>query len=235
MKPFLSIIIPVYNETENINRLIHHLSTFSLKRGFEVIVVDGNPSGNTIQAIKEATSFITVTKILSTKGRGVQQNTGALHAKGEVLLFLHADTTLDSLAFQWIASVLLTKRDVIGGAFDLGIDSPKTIFRIIERISSLRSRITCIPYGDQAVFMKSSYFKKIGGFALLPIMEDVEFMQRVKKFGGKIHIIPKKVHTSSRRWENEGVLCCTLRNWVLIILYYFGVSPVTLAKFYVKK
>jgi rSAM/selenodomain-associated transferase 2 len=235
MKPDLSIIIPVFNETNTINPLLQHLSDFSLAGDFEVIVVDGNPEGNTIRAIDESSLKISVIKMISFRGRGIQMNAGATHADGRVLLFLHADTELNSRAFQRIKSAFQLKRDVVGGAFDLGIDSPKWIFRIIERASSFRSRITRIPYGDQAIFMKSVYFREIGGFSSFPIMEDVELMLRVRKQGGKIHIIPEKVRTSSRRWEKEGVLFCTFRNWSLITLYLCGVSPATLSNHYRKQ
>jgi len=148
---------------------------------------------------------------------------------------LHADTILDAWAFQEIKSVFLIRKGIVGGAFDLGIDSPRSVFRIIEWASSLRSRLTRIPYGDQAVFINAGFFQKMGGFSCIPIMEDVELMSRIRKFGGKIHIISRKVQTSSRRWEREGVFFCTLRNWLLILLYYCGVSPTKLVKFYVKK
>lgn len=235
MKPNLSVIIPVFNEADIINPRLQHLSGFSFAGGFEVIVVDGNPEGNTIQAIDKSSLNISVIKLISPRGRGIQMNTGAAHADGRILLFLHADTELDSRAFQSIKSAFQSKKDIVGGAFDLGIDSPKRIFRIIERASSFRSRITRIPYGDQAIFLKSGYFRKIGGFSSFPIMEDVELMLRVRKWGGKIHIIPEKVRTSSRRWEKEGVLFCTFRNWLLIMLYLCGVSPATLVKYYKKQ
>jgi GT2 family glycosyltransferase len=137
-------------------------------------------------------------------------------------------------AFRDIESVIRSGKDVVGGAFDLGISSPKWIFRVIETISSFRSRITRIPYGDQAIFMKSGYFRKIGSFSIFPIMEDVDLMLRVGRSGGKIRIIPEKVRTSSRRWEKEGILFCTFRNWLLIMLFFCGVSPVQLAKYYGK-
>jgi rSAM/selenodomain-associated transferase 2 len=235
MKPNFSIIIPVFNEAGIINPLLQHLSGFSFAGGFEVIVVDGNQEGNTIQAIDESSLKISVIKMISPRGRGIQMNTGAFHADGRIFLFLHADTKLDSRAFQRIESAFRSKKDIVGGAFDLGIDSPKRIFRIIERASSFRSRITRIPYGDQAIFMQSVYFREIGGFSSFPIMEDVELMLRIRKRGGKIHIIPEKVRTSSRRWEKEGVLFCTFRNWLLIMLYLCGVSPATLSKYYAKQ
>jgi hypothetical protein len=99
-------------------------------------------------------------------------------------------------------------------------------------MASLRSRITRIPFGDQAIFIRKAYFQKLGGFKDIPLMEDLEIMQRIKKKGDKICIIRCKVLTSPRRWEKEGILRCTLRNWLLQVLYFFGVPPYKLAKWY---
>ena len=112
-------------------------------------------------------------------------NTGAAAASGDVLLFLHADTLLSHDALDQII-IAFQQHDIVGGAFDLEIASPKRIFRLIERSASIRSRLTRIPYGDQAIFLKRRFFDQIGGFKDIPIMEDVELMQRVKKAGKKI-------------------------------------------------
>ncbi len=120
----------------------------------------------------------------------------------------------------------------MAGAFDLGIRSEKFIFRLIESAASLRSRATRIPFGDQAIFVRKDYFDKIGGYQDIPIMEDVEIMKRIRKRGDKIVILHQRVHTSSRRWEKEGILRCTLRNWLLQVLYLLGVSPHRFSKLY---
>ena len=152
-------------------------------------------------------------------------------AEGDIVIFLHADTHLPFEAFALIESAL---RDPgrQAGAFDLAIASDRPIYRMIAKIASLRSRITRIPYGDQAHFFRRNYFQDIGGFANIPLMEDVEIMGRIKKRGERITIIKRAVTTSSRRWEKEGILRCTLRNWLLICLYFFGVSPERLSIFY---
>jgi hypothetical protein len=120
----------------------------------------------------------------------------------------------------------------VAGAFDLGIRTDRKIFRITERYVALRTRLTRIPFGDQAIFVRREYFERIGGFKPFPIMEDVEFMARIGKRGDRICIIPDKVTTSDRRWTREGILFCTLRNWSLQLLYALGVGPERLAKFY---
>jgi len=223
----LSIIIPVFNESQIINSTIVHLFKLTFSGNLEIIVVDSNPLGSTINAITSSG----IIKIIGKKGRGSQMNIGAAAASGDVLLFLHADTLLSPDALDQIITTFQL-HDIVGGAFDLEIKSKKRIFRLIERAASIRSRLTRVPYGDQAIFLKKGFFDQIGGFKDIPIMEDVELMRRVKKAGKKIKFIPCKVRTAARRWEKEGIVYCTLRNWTLITLYMFGVSPEKLKKFY---
>jgi len=227
MRQSISIIIPVWKEASIINQFIGHILSLKYDDSFEVIVVDGSPEGETVHSIHEKT----VKKFMAQRGRARQMNKGAVHAGGKILLFLHADTLLPEGALQRI-SALMEKGAVVAGAFELGIDSARPVFRIIEKAASLRSRILRIPYGDQAIFIRKDYFRALGGFREIPLMEDVELMRRIKKAGDRISIIPEKVKTSPRRWEKEGILFCTLRNWTLISLYFLGVSPERLAKFY---
>lgn len=158
-------------------------------------------------------------------------NEGATLATGDILLFLHVDTRLPKDALGLIRTTMEDNR-YVAGAFDLGIESSKPIFRIIERSASLRSRFTRIPFGDQAIFIRKDYFERIGGYREIPVMEDVEIMDRIKKQGGRICIIPRRVSTASRRWEQEGIVRCTLRNWMLQMLYFLGISPHKLSQFY---
>jgi len=223
----ISIIIPVLNEEQIINRTLGSIFDLPYDGEVEVIVVDGSPHGETLSAIGNNE----VLKIVSKKGRGHQMNQGAVNAGGDILLFLHADTELPKNALTVISSVL-RKADFVGGAFDLGIKSDRPIFRLIEMAASLRSRRTMAPYGDQAIFIRKEYFHSIGEFKEIQLMEDVELMRRIKKTGDKIFIIPEKVRTSPRRWEKEGVIYCTLRNWVLITLYSMGIPAEKLLKFY---
>ena len=224
---FCSIIIPVLNEAPLINDIIDHLHSLEGDEIKEIIIVDGDPEGLTLKAI----SHDDVRQLKSSRGRWIQMNEGAKNAKGNMLLFLHADTELPLDAMRLIATAMKDKR-YVAGAFDLGIKSERFVFRAIESAVSLRSRITRIPFGDQAIFVRKNYFDEIGGYKDIPIMEDVEIMERIKKRGDKIIIIPQKVHTSSRRWEQEGILHCTLRNWFLQILYLLRISPHRLSQFY---
>lgn len=193
----------------------------------EVIVVDGDTPVGTVYRIKDER----VIKVISPKGRGRQMNKGASVATGDILLFLHTDTELPENAFRTISAVI-DKKQYVGGAFDLGIKSGRLIFRLIEKMVYIRTRLTGIPYGDQAIFIKKDFFAGMNGYQEIPIMEDVELMRRVKKSGYKICIIPQKVSTSPRRYEKEGVVYCTLRNWILMSLYLLGVRPEKLVNFY---
>jgi rSAM/selenodomain-associated transferase 2 len=227
MKYSFSVIIPVLRESSLISQTIDHVYDASAGFDLEVIVVDGDDKGQTISAIKNRE----VIKILSPKGRGKQMNKGASVASGEILLFLHADTELPEQAFKTI-SLVMEGEQYAGGAFDLGIKSDRAVFRLIEKLVNIRTRLTRVPYGDQAIFIRKGIFFKVNGFREIPVMEDVELMRHIKKLGSEVCIVPQRVKTSPRRWEKEGVVFCTLRNWALISLYSLGVRPDKLVKSY---
>ena len=222
-----SIIVPAFHEGESINDLIEWLNRLDSDKNSEIIVVDGDQEKDTLEAIYRNS----VIKISSERGRAKQMNAGASIARGEILIFLHADTELPVRALKKIQS-LLEQKEYVGGAFDLGIKSNKVIFRVIGTLSSWRSRLNKIPFGDQAIFIRREYFDRIGGYKEIPLMEDVELMRRIKKSRDKIWIFYDRVMTSPRRWEKEGVIYCTLRNWTLQGLYLLGISPHKLAIFY---
>jgi rSAM/selenodomain-associated transferase 2 len=222
-----SIIVPAFHEGESINDLIQSLNHLDSDKKTETIVVDGAQEKDTLGAIHSNH----VVKIPCEKGRAKQMNAGASAARGEVLIFLHADTELPVHALERIHA-LMEQGGCVGGAFDLGIKSNEFIFRVIGKLASWRSRLNRIPFGDQAIFIRRDYFNEIGGYKEIPVMEDVELMKRIKKSGGKIRIFHERVMTSPRRWEQEGVIYCTLRNWTLQVLYFLGVSPHKLAAFY---
>jgi rSAM/selenodomain-associated transferase 2 len=222
-----SVIIPVLGEANVINHLIAQLQAQNRYEDCQIIVVDGSPEGNTIKAIVNHD----VDCIRSARGRAFQMNAGAETATGEILIFLHADTQLPTDALDRIERVM-TDNTYVAGAFDLAIDSPRWIYRVISTVASLRSRMTRIPYGDQAIFIRRDAFLRLGGYPAMPIMEDVAFMRLIKKAGYKIRILPQRVATSARRWEEEGLLYTTLRNWALLAAYYWGVPAERLVKYY---
>ena len=210
-KDKFSIIIPVWREADTINCLIKNIIDQFNREKFEIIVVDGEKNGNTIDAIKIGSDNIK--KITAEKNRAKQMNAGASVSNGDILIFLHADSILPEGALTQIKNILKSNSHIVAGAFDLKLDSNKIIFKIISKVSSLRSRLTRIPYGDQAIFVQKEYFNKLSGYKEIPIMEDIDLMRRIKKNNGKIHILSSSVITSPRRWEKEGILFYTFRNW----------------------
>jgi rSAM/selenodomain-associated transferase 2 len=223
----VSIIVPVLNEAEHINGIIGHLRAINAYYGSEIIVVDGDPQGSTVHVIEDRE----VRTLISAQGRARQMNQGASAASGDILLFLHADTRLPENALACLVSAMRDGK-FVAGAFDLGFNTKRRIFRVAERYVFFRTRLTRVPFGDQAILVRREYFSRIGGFPDIPIMEDVELMKRIKKEGDRIIIIPNKVMTSPRRYEQEGILYCTFRNLTLQLLYALGASPERLVRWY---
>jgi len=224
----ISVIIPVWREQASINRLLGHLLTEQGGFARQLIVVDGEATGTTLSAIADRQRVIGIT---AAAGRARQMNAGAALAKGELLLFLHADTLLPPGAPENIRR-LMAGTGCAAGAFSLGVDSRRWAYRLIAWAASWRSRLSRVPYGDQAIFMRRSYFVELGGFADISLMEDVELMRRIKRRGGRVVILPSSVTTSVRRWERQGIILHTLRNWLLVSLYYLGVPADRLARYY---
>ena len=230
----LSIIIPVYGEAETIHERVNELIQLNFPWSVEIIICDGHPQGTTIGEL-EAVSLPQVRCLCAPRGRGPQMNAGARAARGEIFLFLHADTGLDQTGADLLVQAIGAAGNEFQGfcgAFDLAIDAQGPHFRLIEKFATKRSRLTRLPYGDQALFFSRALFEDVGGFPRVPIMEDVGIMQRVKRAGHRPCFIPHPVSTSARRWQEEGALYTTLRNWTLILLYLAGVSPHRLSRFY---
>lgn len=226
MKTF-SVVIPVLNESERINSLIENVFSLAADRSCEIIVVDGDDQGRTIAAIETGDVKTAVSK----PGRAIQMNAGAKLAGGDVLIFLHADTEFPERAFASITHALEDAR-YVGGAFDLGVDTDNVFIKVIAAVSRVRNRVMRIPYGDQAIFVRKDYFERIGMFREIPVMEDVELMRRIKRKGDRICILADRVKTSVRRWEKEGVVYTTIRNLILVNLFYLGVDPEKLSRYY---
>ena len=222
-----SIIIPVLHESEIINTLLDSLKHLERDEPFEIIVVDGSRTQDTLHVISDTN----VLKYTSPPGRGRQMNVGAAHATGDILVFLHADTFLPANALSLIKTSLEDKR-YVGGAFTLQIQSQISFLRAIAVYSTLRSQLTRAPYGDQVIFLRKSYFDTIGGYADIPLMEDVELMRRIRKNKEQITILPFSVITSDRRWHQEGPIYTLIRDNIIIFLYWCGMPAEKLAKFY---
>ncbi len=226
-EPSFSVVVPVIDEAERINGLIEHLRSLDLSESIEIIVVDGDPAGPTIKAVADDDVILA----LSDKGRARQMNKGAQLARGEVILFLHADTLLPPNALKAVAGVLADD-DCVAGAFDLDVDTKNIVIRCIAAISNFRNRLVRVPFGDQAIFLRRDYFNAVGGFREISFLEDVELMKRIRKRGDRIRVLPDRVLSSARRWEKEGVVFCALRNAFVLAMFGLGVSPQRLARFY---
>ncbi len=219
----ISIVIPVFNEAQLIDSFLQRL--LRQPGDFEVIVADGGSEDGTRDVLSRLPD---VKKIFVAKGRGKQMNEGAKVARGEILLFLHADTALPPRGLQKVREAL-SDPTVIGGCFRLCFDHPGVIFRIL----ALGSRInhTYFTYGDQGLFLRSLTFKKIGGFRNIPVMEDLEIQKRLRSLGRFVKI-PDPVLTSARRYLQNGPLRQHLLTTTLVTLFHLGVSPQTLTRYY---
>jgi rSAM/selenodomain-associated transferase 2 len=217
------VVIPALNEEHRIAELLISLQTMP---ALEVIVVDGASQDRTAEVARNLASLV----LTAPRGRARQMNEGARHATGDVFLFLHADTLLEPAAFHQLTSAL-GDPTIMGGAFSLSLSPRSWGLRLIETVTNFRARFFSLPYGDQAIFVRRTAFEAIGGYAELPLMEDLELIRNLRK-RGRLVILPAKATTSARRWEREGILYTTARNWAVTILFLLGVSPATLAKWY---
>lgn len=218
----VSVIMPVLNEEGIIEDTIRSLNDPRL----ELIVVDGGSRDKTTSIV----SRYKVRLIPSIPGRGRQMNHGARCATRDILLFLHGDAKITE---KGIDAMLKAIEDplIIGGAFRLAIDSRSPCLSFVALWANMRSIIFRLPYGDQGIFVRRSVFEEIGGYQDVPIMEDLEFIRRLKR-RGKIRILRESVSVSSRRWDKEGPIYATFRNLILAALFLLGVSPKKLYKWY---
>lgn len=219
----ISIIIPVLNEEKTIAGTL--LALQRLKPD-ELILVDGGSSDGTGEICRK----FGVELYPSPRGRARQMNFGAQRGTGDVLLFLHADTFLPSSAFDDIRSVLQDER-VVGGRFDLQLDDASPMLRLVGFMISLRSRLSKVATGDQAIFVRRAIFAELGGYPDIPLMEDVAFSRALKR-RGTVACLRSRVITSARRWQREGIWSTILKMWALKSLYLAGISPVRLKRYY---
>jgi rSAM/selenodomain-associated transferase 2 len=224
MSPSFSVIVPALGEEARINRLVDHVRTLGYGRSLEILVADGHPERTTLAALDRPG----VVPVPAPLGRARQMNRAAREATGDVLVFLHADCALPPRAFEAMEAALGDGVNA-AGAFDLAIRSDMPSLALIARAASIRSRLTRTPYGDQAIFITRAAFEALGGYADLPILEDVDLMRRLRRAGMRLGFAKGRATVSPRRWEAEGVWRRTFANWTIIALYLLGVTPHRLA------
>jgi len=219
----LTIVLPVLNEAAIIVAALQELAPLR-RRGAEIIVADGGSRDGTAQLAKPfADRIITVRR-----GRGAAMNAGAALGTGDTLLFLHADTALPDGTDRLIDAALAGRA---WGRFDLRIAGSHPLLAVVARMINLRSRLTGVATGDQAIFVSRAAFAAAGGFPDLPLMEDIAMSRRLKRLCRPFCIATPAV-TSGRRWERKGVVRTILLMWRLRLSYYLGVEPALLARLY---
>ena len=208
--------MPVLNEAGNLRSTLEQLL---LSDNEELIIVDGGSSDDTLSVAVEFTDKVYRTET----GRASVMNFGAGKAAGDLLLFLHADCILPENAFEIIRESL-NESTVAAGGFRLSINGPGLSFRVIEAAANLRSRIAGLLYGDQGIFMRKETFIKVGGYADIPLMEDIEISGKLKRTG-RLALVEPPIKASPRRWLEEGVLHTTFRDWSIAFSYTFLKTP----------
>lgn len=227
VRPSVAVILPVRNEAVILETSLSDL--FTRHDPLEVIVVDGG-SGDATRAIAGSFSSRYPVRVLdASPGRASQMNAGAAAAHADILLFLHADTRLPPRALERIREAIGAGR--AWGRFDVCLDGARSAYRIIERFMNWRSALTGIATGDQAIFVRRDVFESLGGYAPIALMEDIEFSRRLKRRSRPARILDPAT-ASARRWERYGVVRTVLRMWWLRFLYWLGVSPAHLARWY---
>jgi rSAM/selenodomain-associated transferase 2 len=219
----VSVIVPVLNEAHTVAAA---LATARAPEVLEIIVVDGGSSDRTRRVAAPLADVV----VRGPRGRAAQMNAGAARARGDVLLFLHADTLLP-LGFAAHVLGACWQPGVVGGRFDVELQPTSPVLRLVAALMNLRSRLSRIATGDQAIFIRRDVFARLGGYAQLSLMEDIDLSRRMKR-AGAVACLRARVVTSSRRWRRDGVWRTIVRMWMLRLLYFAGVRPETLARFY---
>ncbi len=223
--PSLSVILPVLNEAEGIRAVLRPLQSLRAL-GHEVILVDG---GSTDGSPELATGLVDLV-LRTSPGRAAQMRAGAERARGDWFWFLHGDTRVSPAG---VAALLRVLEDpaTCWGRFDVRLSGRAWPLRVIERLINLRSRVSGIATGDQALFLRRDLYEQVGGWPSLPLMEDVA-LSRTLKAVARPRCLRETVVTSSRRWERHGILATVLLMWRLRLAFALGADPARLARRY---
>lgn len=220
----ISIIMPCLNEEVGIGQAVERALAL---RPHDLVVVDGGSGDGTAERARAAGAG----QVLVTgRGRALQQNAGVAASTGETLLFLHADCWLEPGSLALVEAALADPA-CVGGCFQQHIDAPGWRYRWLEWGNARRVAWWGLAYGDQAIFVRRSIFSALGGFPPLPLMEDLFFMRTLRERGRLAQLAPR-LHVSARRWQQQGVIRQTARNWALTLAAHLGVSPERLVRFY---
>jgi rSAM/selenodomain-associated transferase 2 len=222
----ISVVLITLNEAAMVGECLARVAAQSREGGVEIVVADGGSVDGTVAAAQRYARVVAAAQ----RGRAAGLNAGAAAATGEILLFLHADTRLPD---GWPALVrrVLAAPGVVGGRFRVSFDNPSWRLRVVAAAINARDRILGGFTGDQAVFVAAGVFRALGGYADLPLMEDLDFARRLVG-AGKVVRLRQAVVTSARRWERHGLLRTVALMWTLRLLYRAGVPPRYLAPFY---
>lgn len=232
-RPTVDIIMPVFNEAAGIAQQLTRLQ--GQTGAHTTIVVDGGSSDGTDEIARALADdrvgpAATVVRVIDApRGRALQMNAGAARAQADVLLFLHTDTCLPADAIERVRNAVV--EGAVWGRFDVRLDGTNVLFRAIEALMNLRSALTGVATGDQAIFVRRDVFHMLGGYAPIALMEDVELCTRLKWVGWPARI-GTPVRASARRWQVRGILRTVMLMWTLRLLYWLGVSPSKLARAY---
>jgi rSAM/selenodomain-associated transferase 2 len=221
----LSIIVPVLGDAEALRASAPRLLALR-SRGAQVVVVDGGSRDDTLAVARACADLV----ISTDRGRATQMNAGARHALGDTLLFLHADTRLPADAERLIERALASPTRS-WGRFDVRIEPATPLLALVARAMNLRSRLSGIATGDQAIFVRRCTFEQLGGYPEIALMEDVAFSQLAKRTGPPV-CLKEKVTTSARRWQTHGVARTIALMWYLRLAYFLGADTNALAKRY---
>lgn len=217
----LSVIVPTLDEERALGATLEHLAALDA----DIVVSDGGSRDRTA----EIAAGFAVTWVAGRPGRGVQLNRGAAAARGQVLLFVHADTRLPGGARALIERAI--DSGAVGGGFEVRFVGEAPLMALGSRLASLRTRWTRLPLGDQAQFVRRDRFVGLGGFRDWPILEDLDLMRRLKRVG-PVEVLPTPVETSDRRFAQRGILRTLSVNYTIWALYGLGVHPGKLARLY---
>lgn len=217
----VAAIIPTLNEELSLRRNLPDV----LSAADEVVVSDGGSRDSTLRLAEELGARV----VVGTPGRGPQLNRGAASTVSDALLFLHADTRLPDGALPAIREVIGSGK--IGGGFQVRFDTDHRVMSLGSRLVRLRTRLTRSPLGDQAQFISRTAFDELGGFREWPVLEDLDFVRRMKRHG-EIEVLPLEAVTSARRYLERGIARTVTVNWLIWALYLAGVSPHRLARLY---